>query len=343
MLQESVAQAAALLDMHQKALVFHGLCAVTRMGVPDQLGDVARPVPEVAAAVGADVDALRRVLRLLDGHHIVELDPRTDEVALTDRGELLRRDHPLSLAATFATLGVSDVAHRLIDTVRTGRPAAPLALDGEQFWDFLAARPDRQTVFSQAMSEQSRLLSLPCVDLVDWPGEGTVVDLGGGTGTLMAAVLNAAPGLRGVLVDQPQVLDRSRAAIDALGLAHRCEVQAGDLFQPPPPGDVYLLSRVLHDWDDTAVARILSAVASSSTAGARLIIFEDVLPEDGSAGPAQAWADIAMMLLYDGARERTGAQYASLLDGSGWELVTTTPGPPGMHVIEAVRRSSRPA
>ncbi|MEO3780201.1 methyltransferase [Micromonospora sp. B11E3] len=336
MLREPVAEIAALFDVYQSGLVFHCLCAVTRLGVPDHLGDDPRPVAEVAAAVGADTDALRRVLRLLAGHHLVEFEPGTDEVALTRRGALLRRDHPLSLAATFATLGVSDVAHRTADTLRTGRAAAPVAL-GEDFWSFLAARPDRQTVFSQAMAEQARLLSLPCVDLVDWPTEGVVVDLGGGTGALLAAVLGTAPRLRGVLVDQPQVLDRSRAAVAERGLADRCEVRAGDLFDPAPPGDVYVLSRVLHDWDDEAVVGILAAVAAGARAGARLIVFEDVLPEDGSATAAQAWADIAMMLLYEGARERTAGQYRELLERGGWHLRDAVPGPPGMHVIEAVR------
>lgn len=342
MRRESVAEVAALFDVYQSGLVFHALCALTRLGVPDRLGETPRPVRTVAAEAGTDVDALRRLLRLLDGHHIVTFEPGTDEAALTDRGELLRTDHPMSLAATFATLGVSDVAHRMDHTLRTGQPAAPVAL-GEGFWEFLAARPDRQRVFSQAMAEQSRLLSLPCVYLVDWPAEGTVVDLGGGTGALLAAVLHTAPGLRGVLVDQPHVLDRSRAAIAAQGLAGRCEVTAGDLFEEPPPGDVYLLSRVLHDWDDEAVTRILSLVAENSRDGARLVLFEDVLPADGSAGAAQAWADIAMMLLYDGARERTEAEYRTLLERSGWELRVTVPGPPGMHVIEATRRSLRPA
>ncbi|MCI4066845.1 hypothetical protein MRQ36_31500 [Micromonospora sp. R77] len=337
MVREPVAEIAGLFDVYQSGVVFHCLCAVTRLGVPDRLGEDPRPVSEVAAAVDADVDALRRVLRLLAGHQLVEFDPGTDRVSLTGRGMLLRRDHPLSLAATFATLGVSDVAHRTADALRTGRAAAPVAL-GTDFWSFLAARPDRQAVFSRAMAEQARLLSLPCVDLVDWPAEGVVVDLGGGTGALLAAVLDTAPGLRGVLVDQPQVLDRSRAAVAERGLADRCEVRAGDLFDPAPVGDVYVLSRVLHDWDDEAVVRILSAAAADAPAGARLVVFEDVLPEDGSASAAQAWADIAMMLLYEGARERTAEQYRTLLDRAGWQLTETVPGPPGMHVIDAVRR-----
>ncbi|MET8039340.1 methyltransferase [Micromonospora sp. NPDC005215] len=337
MVREPIAEIAALFDVYQSGLVFHCLCAVTRLGVPDQLGEEPRPVTEVAAAVGADTDALRRVLRLLAGHQLVDFDPGTDAVTLTQRGVLLRGDHPLSLAATFATLGVSDVAHRTADALRTGRAAAPVAL-GEDFWSFLAARPQRQAVFSQAMAEQARLLSLPCVDLVDWPTEGVVVDLGGGTGALLAAVLNTAPQLRGLLVDQPQVLDRSRAAVAERGLADRCEVRAGDLFGPAPAGDVYVLSRVLHDWDDEAVVRILTAAATNAPADARLVIFEDVLPEDGSATAAQAWADIAMMLLYEGARERTAEQYRILLDRGGWQLRETVPGPPGMHVIDATRR-----
>ncbi|MFI6226537.1 methyltransferase [Micromonospora echinospora] len=341
MFREPIAEIAELFHVYQSGLVFHAICAVARLEIPDRLADGPRPVSELAAEVTADPDALRRVLRLLDGYEIVTHHRETDRVWLTDRGELLRRDHPMSVWATFATLGVSDVAHRLVDTIRTGRPAVPGAL-GTGFWEYLADRPEQQAVFSQAMAEQARLLSLPCVPLLDWPDGGTVVDVGGGSGVLLAAVLDAAPGLKGILLDQPQVLPRAVERFRERGLADRADVRPHDLFTPVPAGDVYLLSRVLHDWDDDAVVGILGALARGASPGARLRIFEDLLPESGPLAATQAWSDVVMMVLYPGARERTLGQYRDLLARAGWAFGRTVAGPPGMHVIEASRSSDEP-
>ncbi|HEV2344245.1 MAG TPA: methyltransferase [Actinocrinis sp.] len=328
-----VADISALFDIYQSGVVFHCLCAVTRLGVADALAAGPRPVGAVAAEVGADEDALRRVLTLLAGHRFVTFDAAGD-AALTGPGLLLSSRHPASLSATFATLGISDVAHALTDVVRTGRAAAPQVL-GAGFWDYLGQRPAEQAVFSAAMAEQAQLLSLPCVDLLSWPAEATIVDVAGGTGALLAAVLQAAPDARGILVDQPSVLNRARERMRDAGVADRCDVSEGDLFGPPPKGDLYLLSRVLHDWNDEHVVRILRAVAAGAAPAARLRVFEDLLPEGTLPSPVQSWSDVVMMALYDGARERTLSQFRTLFDRAGWRLERAVAGPPGMNVIEA--------
>lgn len=334
-----IADISALFDVYQAGVVFHCLCAVTRLGVADALAAGPRPVAAVAAEVGADEDALRRVLNLLAGHRFVEFDLDDGAVALAGPGRLLSGSHPASLGATFATLGISDVAHALIDVIKTGRPAAPDVL-GAGFWDWLAQRPAEQAVFSSAMAEQARLLSLPCVDLVGWPSSATIVDVAGGTGALLATVLQAEPSARGILVDQPAVLDRAQARMREAGVADRCELSVGDLFAPPPRGDMYLLSRVLHDWNDDDAVSILRAVAAGAAPGARLRLFEDLLPEGELPSPIQSWSDVVMMALYDGARERTLAQFGALLDRAGWRLERAVAGPPGMNVVEARLRSA---
>ncbi|KUJ41276.1 hypothetical protein ACZ90_68045 [Streptomyces albus subsp. albus] len=336
MSEEPIADVAALFDLYQQGIAFHCVCAVTRLGIPDALDREPREVARIATETGCDEDALRRVLRLLAGHGLLAYDPERDLAGLTARGELLQGRHPMSLRATFATLGISDVAHALTETLRTGRPAAGPALGGG-FWEYLAVRPEQQTVFSEAMAEQARLLSLPCVHLVDWPSAGTVVDVGGGIGVLLAAVLQEEPGARGILVDQPQVLDRARSFLEDQGVADRCAVRPGNLFEPPPEGDLYLLSRVLHDWDDDSVVRILAAVGEGGAPGARLRVLEDLLPERGAPAPAQSWSDLVMMALYEGARERTLAEYRALLERGGWALERVVHGPPGMNIIEATR------
>jgi hypothetical protein len=335
MASDPAADRQALVEVINLGLLWHCLCAITRLEVAERLAAGPLPVAELAAAVGADQDALRRVLRLVADHQVVTLNG--DRVGLTDRGRLLCRDHPSSLSAAFATVGDSDVAHGLTETLRTGRAAAPRML-GMPYWDYLAAHPDQQALFDQAMVQRAQVLSLACVPVLDWPASGSIADIAGGTGTLLAAVLQAAPGAHGILVEQPQVLERAQPVLERHGVADRCTVHAGDLFEPPPPAGLYLLASVLHDWDDDHAARILAALARGATTDSRLRIFEMLLPTDASPHRAKM-SDVLMLLMFDGARERTLGHYRDLLEDSGWRLdrVVASPGP--MSVIEA-RRSA---
>jgi O-methyltransferase domain len=326
-----------LAEVINLGLLWHCLCAITRLEVPERLAAGPLPIPQLAVAVGADQDALWRVLRLVADHHIVTLEG--DRVGLTDRGRLLCPDHPSSLQAAFATVGTADVAHGLADTLRTGQPAAPRVL-GMGYWEYLAAHPDQQALFDQSMVQRAQALSLACVPVLDWPATGTIVDIAGGIGTLVAAVLQAAPGIHGILVDQPPVLERARPVLQRQGVADRCALCHGDLFAPPPPADLYLLASVLHDWDDPHAARILMALGHSATPDTRLRIFEMLLPEDATPHRAKM-SDVLMLLMFDGARERTVGQYRELLEGTGWQLeqVVASPGP--MSVIQARRSATR--
>ena len=326
----------ALAEVINLGLLWHCLCAITRLEVPERLAAGPLPVAELAAAVGADPDALWRVLRLVADHHIVTLEG--DRVGLTGRGRLLCRDHPSSLSAAFATVGTADVAHGLTDTLRTGQPAAPAVL-GMPYWDYLAAHPDQQALFDQAMVQRAQLLSLACVPMLDWSTSGAIADIAGGLGTLLAAVLQAAPGTRGILVEQPPVLERARPVLERQGVADRCVLHPGDLFAPPPPAELYLLASVLHDWDDPHAARILAALGHSATNDTRLRIFEMLLPEDVAPHRAKM-SDVLMLLMFDGARERTLGQYRDLLEDTGWQLERVVPSPGPMSVVEASRSAT---
>jgi hypothetical protein len=330
MAADPAADLATVYDLLEAGLAWHCACALTRLGVPDALAGGALPVPQLAAAVSAHEGSLRRVLRLLADHRIVTL--KDDRADLTSAGRLLCRDHPLSQHAAFATVSVQDVAHALTDTLRTGQAAAVTAL-GTSFWDYLAAHPDQQALFGEQMRQQAQILSVPCVPLIDWPSEETIADIADGVGTVLAAVLHAAPGTRGILVDEPEVLERARPFLDSQGVASRCTLHPGDLFAAPPPADLYLLARVLHDWDDDHVGRILTVIRGASR-GARLRIFERLLPDDDRPDRAKV-SDIAMLLLFGGGRERTVGQYRHLLNGTGWRLDRVVTNPGGMSIIEA--------
>ena len=335
MASDPAADRQALVEVINLGLLWHCLCAITRLEVPERLVAGPLPVAELAAAVGADQDALRRVLRLVADHHIVTLEG--DRVGLTGRGRLLCRNHPSSLSAAFATVGTADVAHGLAETLRSGRAAAPRVL-GMGYWEYLAAHPDQQALFDEAMVQRVQALSLACVPVLDWPASATIADIAGGIGTLLAAVLQAAPGTRGILVDQPQVLERARPFLERQGVADRCALSPGDLFAPPPPAELYLLASVLHDWDDHHAARILAALGHRATPNTRLRIFEMLLPEDATPHRAKM-SDVLMLLMFDGARERTVGQYRELLEGTGWRLERVVPSLGPMSVLQA-RRSA---
>ena len=334
MAAEPLRDVATLLDMYRQGLVFHCLCAVSRLSIPDRMGEGRRDITELAQETGTNEDALRRVLVLLAGSGIVDIDADRVGVALTDRGKVLSRRHPLSLWATFATFGIPDVGNALTATLKDGGPATRHAL-GVDFWEHLAKHPDEQLVFDEAMAEQAQLLTLPCLPLLDWPADGTVADVAGGIGILLADILHEAPDAHGILVDQSEVLGRARSYLDEQGVGDRCTVQAGDLFAASPRADVYVLARVLHNWDDDSVAGILGAVRRGADDTAVLRIFEDVLPDDAVPSALQGWADVAMLALYHRARERTRPEFRRLLERSGWRLDRVVQGPPGMCVVEA--------
>ncbi len=335
MADDPVADVLAVFDVFETGLVWHCMCAVTRLDVPDRLAGGPLAVPQLAAAVGAHEDSLRRVLRLLSDHGIVTLEK--DQVGLTGVGRVLSRAHPLSQHATFATVSVQDVAHALTGTLRTGQAATPTAL-GAAYWEYLAAHPDQQALFGEQMRQQAQISSLPCVPLVDWPA-ATVADIAGGIGTVLAAVLRAAPHAHGILVDEPQVLQRAGWFLDSQGVADRCALHPGDLFAPPPAADMYLLARVLHDWDDDHAVRILTALGAAD--GSRLRIFERLLPDDDRPDRAKG-SDVAMLLLFGGGRERTAGEYRELLDRAGWQMGPIVTNPGGMSVIEASRPATSP-
>ena len=159
-----------------------------------------------------------------------------------------------------------------------------------------------------------------------------------GSGALqhLGLVDQDATGTRGILVDKPQVLERARPFLERQGVADRCALSPGDLFAPPPRADLYLLASVLHDWDDTHAARILAALGRSASRDSRLRIFEMLLPADATPHRAKM-SDVLMLLMFDGARERTLGHYRALLEDTGWQLeqVVASPGP--MSIIQARR------
>lgn len=315
----------------------HGQCcyAVARLGVPDLLADGPRPVSELAAVTGADPRVLNRLLRgLVPLGLFRRVEP--DAYELTTVGQLLRTDVPGSLRQTAIMYGetifrsFADIMH----TVRTGRPSFEQAY-GEEFYDYLNGHPDVAATFAAAMGSEP----VPVVlDEIDLSGVGTLVDIGGGDGGLLAELLGRHPHLRGVLFELPESVHAAGKRLAAAGLTDRAHLVAGNFFETAPGGgDLYVLARVLHNWTDERAELLLRRVGAAMPTGARLLVLEKLLPDTIDTA-AKAAIDLLMIGLLEG-HDRTEGEYLALLDRAGFDVVRVLP-PVGSAegLVEAVAR-----
>jgi hypothetical protein len=304
------------------------LHVIAALGVADQIGDYPVPTRELASRCDTDPDALGRMLRLMAAHGIFE----RDEAGFrhTPASRLLRSDHPMSMRALAAMPGLPVFASsfdRLEHAARTGAPAVEM-VDSRGVWAYLQDHPDEAWTFDQAMIAKAAVDIPPVLRAYDFSRFGTIADIGGGRGHLLRAILEAAPAAGGVLFDRPQV-------IEALDLAHdRLTPQAGDFFVDPlPAADAYVLMDVLHDWPDAECAAILGAIRAAARPGAKVLVIEGLLPEDGS-DPGAAALDI-IMLAMAGGRERTARRLNELLASCGFGEATVIPTEGRLSIVEA--------
>ncbi|WP_084453997.1 methyltransferase [Mycobacterium interjectum] len=302
------------------AWVSQGITAAADLRVADALSAGPLPIDELAATVGADPDALGRLLRALIGQGIFA---RRDDgrYELTPMAELLRSDAPVSVAPMARFIGARQ--HRehwslLTEAIKTGTSVVP-GLRGEGFFDYLGDEPEFGQIFNDAMTGMSGLSIGPVVEAYDFTRFATIVDVAGGHGRLLAAILASAPDVQGVLYDLPEVIAGAPALLQETH-AERVRLAEGSFFDSVPTGaDAYILKHIIHDWDDDASVRILRNVRSAAPAGAALLLVETVIPEDDSASIAK-WTDMEMLIINNG-RERTATEYRRLFDAAGFEMV----------------------
>jgi hypothetical protein len=308
------------------------LHVAAELNVADAVGEAGTPIATVAQSVGADADALGRVLRLLASRGIFRLE--SGLVHHSPASLLLCRDHPASLHSfvrMFAQPIQWQSAGELLHAVTTGEAVASRVYPAGGLWGYYATHPSDEAVFGEAMAAKS---SAQIADLLahhDFSQYRRIVDVGGSRGHLLRAILAAHPQVHGVLFDLPPVIETARHA----GSDERLDFVPGDFFTTPlPGGDAIVLMEILHDWDDAACGRILQAVRRAATPLTRLLVIEiDMTP-----GPGPDWPkllDIVMLAVF-GARQRTNAEYEALLAANGFRLERQTGTPAGMVILEAV-------
>lgn len=293
-----------------------------------------RTVHELADEVGVDADALGRVIRALTSFGVFRTSG--DRVEVTDLGTTLAED-PLSLKypAIFWMETHYGPFGDLLHTVRTGEPAASKYY-GQPWFEWVGKDPERIELLTRAMGAVTTSLRRGMFDGYRLPAGTVVADIGGADGAMIAQLLADVPDRRGIVFDLPEVVAAAAKTIAEHGLSGRVQTVGGDFFESAPAADVYILSYILHDWNDESCRRILATIAKSAKPGARLVIVESVIPPGDEPHPAKV-IDITMLAMLTG-RERTEAEYRALLDSAGFTLDRIVSSPTPYCFIEATLR-----
>lgn len=339
-MDQSHAEAAATLRGIANGLrASQALFVAAQLKIADHLSEKPLNNYELAAITGTDSAALGRVMRALCALGIFsELD--SGHFSLNPVAQLLRSDVSGSYRAGVLFLAGA-VRWRcwsgLLETVKTGVKASEQVL-GMPLFDFYAAHPEESKVHDDAMRAFSASHAPALLDAIDLRQAGVVVDVGGGTGELLAAILAAHPGLRGVLFDLPNVVAQAAPVLSKSKVADRCAVEGGSFFEHVPShGDTYLLKQIVHDWDDARASSILRCCRRCMPQDAKLLIIERRVPEPSEpTEPAETFfADLEMLVMTSGGRERTEAEFRKLLADAGFKHLRTLTTASPLCVFEA--------
>jgi SAM-dependent methyltransferase len=325
--REFLGKAPELIRLINNGSMSQAVCVAAELGIADLLALGPKSADALARATGSHAPSLHRLMHALAS---LELCIECDDgcFALTQMGLLLRTDAPNSLRSWTILCGkyVWPVPGDLLRSVQTGEANRERAGGADRFGP-LETDKKAAAVFNGAMAELSRLVASEVLHSYHFQGMRRIVDVGGGYGALLAAVLQAHPQLSGVLLDLPHAIEGAKAHMAGAGTADRCEFVAGSFFDPiPGGGDAYLLKAVLHDWNDEEAVAILRNCRRAVAPEGKLLVIERIMPERFEACPlhhAIARVDLTMLVEFGG-RERTEAEFHSLLESAGFALAKVT-------------------
>lgn len=332
--REDAPPSARLLDIASGYRAAQALYVFAELDIADALADEAQTLAHLAAVTGADTTALVRLLRVAERIGIVA-ESGEGRFRLTPLGEPLRKDVEGSardLVRLFGHPIFYEPWGQLLYSVQTGQPAFD-HLRGMGLYSYLAEHPDVAAIFNAGMAAATGVQAV--IAAYDFASAQSVVDVGGGTGALLIAILRAHTSLQGILFDLPATANEARERIEREGLAQRCQIVGGDFFSSVPEGgDLYTLFDVVHNWNDERATAILTTVRRAMQSGSKLLLIERVPSED--ADPlAAAYSDLNGLVLLGG-RERTADEHRSLLAAAGFRLNRIVPTPTPWSIVEAV-------
>ncbi|UCD47685.1 MAG: methyltransferase [Deltaproteobacteria bacterium] len=315
--------------------VTQAIYVAAEIGIADILAAGPRTADELARGLRMDGPSLYRVLRALASIDIFREDGE-GRFSLTPMGKLLESDAPGSKRSLARMAGAEFYRSwgGLLPSLKTGGAAFDEVF-GKPFFHYMSANPDRWRIYDDAMTGVHDSETIPVLDAYDFTPFETIVDVGGGNGLALAAILRRHPGIRGVLFDLPAVADRAREVVAGAGVSDRCRIVGGDFFDSvPSSGDAYLLRHVIHDWEDGEAITILGNCRDAMQPGGRVLVVETVIPS-GNEPCFGKWLDLMMLVV--GGRERTREQYGDLFSAAGLRLTRVVPTAHEVSVIEGVR------
>ncbi len=325
-----------LIQMATGAWVARTLHAAAMMGLADQLAVGPKTAAELAGPLRAHAPSLHRLMRTLASLGVLA-EQKEQRYSLTPLGEALKLNAPGSARSTVLTFGspwAQSAWDHLVYSVQSGKTGFEKA-QGMPLFDYLARHPEAASLFNETMVGFHSQEPPAVAAAYDFSTFKTIVDVGGGTGNLLAAILTHYAGPRGVLFDLPHVATEASSLLKAKGVNNRVTIEAGDFFiSVPAGGDAYLLSHIIHDWDEDQCLTILRNIRKAMNSGGRLLITEMVLPAGDTPHPGKM-LDIAM-LVWPGGQERTLAEYDRLLSKGRFHLARVVPTESAVNVMEAV-------
>ena len=325
-----------LIQMAIGASVARTVHAAAMLGLADQLTDGPKSAAELARPARAHAPSLHRLMRTLASLGILA-EQKDQRYALTTLGAALKTNAPGSARATVLTFGspwAQSAWDHLVYSVQTGKTGFEKA-QGMPLFDYLARHPEDASLFNETMVGFHSQEPPAIAAAYDFSTFKTIVDIGGGTGSLLAAILTRYAEPRGVLFDLPHVVAEAPALLAAKGVSDRVTIEAGDFFKAAPAGgDAYVLSHIIHDWDEDQCLTILRRVRKVMNSAGRLLIAEMVLPEGDTPHPGKMLDMV--MLVWPGGQERTLTEYDHLLSKGGFHLTRVVPTDSAVNVVEAV-------
>jgi hypothetical protein len=327
----------AMLQMTSGYWISQSIYAAAKLGIPDLLKDGPKSCAQLASATETDARSLYRVLRAL-AQVGVFAEQENENFALTPLSTCLRSDVPNSVRALAVLFGEEQYKAwgDILYSVRTGQSSFE-HLFGMPVFQYYAQNPESGETFNKAMTSGSDAEKAAVVETYDFSNIRKLVDVGGGQGSFISAILKANPNLQGVLFDLPSVVEGANAVIAAEGVADRCEIAGGSFYDSVPSGaDAYILKHVLHDWDDETSLTILKNCHKAIEENGKLLVVEQVVPPGNEPALAK-FMDLNMMMLHPGGCERTEAEYRALFEAAGFQLTRVIPTKAMVSVIEATR------
>jgi hypothetical protein len=325
----------AMTRMIYGFMLSQAIYVAAQLGLADLLKDGARSSDDLACSTSMHAPSLYRILRTLAAVGVFE-ETEPNMFGLTPMGETLRTDAEGSLRPLAVCMGDQcnwqawgDILH----SIKTGESAFEHVF-GTGFFQHLERHPNNAKMFLESMNCCASLYNEAIVAAYDFSRFGKIIDIGGGQGKLIAAILKANQEPRGALFDTPNQTPIAKRRFEQEGIAERCETITGDFLESVPEGgDAYLLKHIIHDWDDAMAIEVLKTCHRSMSKDARLLLIEEIVTEDSEFTPAKV-LDIQQLLM-PGGRERTAEEYRKLLEAAGFELTAVIPTQSSLSIIES--------